>query len=373
MKRRHVVSRRNQRLLSDIAVALLTVGVLVAACAKGNDSGVTSSDIAQSGAAHPSAVRSAGSPPTAGQPGGPAPAPGLATARNAGPPKEHFDMPDWKPPAEAEIPKDSLGASISRGLALVNHTSDSLPRFDVGSLQCTSCHIDNGTKFDAAPLTGAQARFPKYMDRTGAVIPIADRVNYCFTRSLGGYKIPTDSREMQDISAYLAFISKGVPVGSHIAGSAGLLAMPHKLVGDASHGSQIFASTCTTCHGAQGQGGPAIPPLWGPKSYSIGASMAREERAASFIWHNMPLSAPGTLTEQQAFDVSAYINSMPRPDSPGKEKDWPAGGTPYDVPYNTADHKAYRPPPHLFSRPNPQRAIVPPPAQIARAINAASK
>jgi thiosulfate dehydrogenase len=95
--------------------------------------------------------------------------------------------------------------------------------------------------------------------------------------------------------------------------------------------------------------------------------MAREERAASFIWHNMPLTAPGTLTEQQAFDVSAYINSMPRPDSPGKEQDWPAGGTPDDVPYNTGDHTAYRPPAHLIARPDPERAIVPQPVPVARA------
>ena len=358
--KRYFAVRASQWLLSGTAAA-----VLVAACAKGNDNGASSSDPARSGAAHPGAVGSRVSTLAAASPTGPVVAPGLATAKNAGPPKEHFDMPDWKPPTQGEIPKDSLGASIMRGIALINHTSDSLPRYDAGSLQCTSCHIDNGTNFAAAPLTGAQARFPKYMDRTGAVISIADRINYCFTRSLGGYRLPTDSREMQDIATYIAFISKGVPVGSHIAGSAGLLAMPHKLDGDAGRGSQIFASTCTTCHGAQGQGGPAIPALWGPKSYSVGASMARQERAASFIWHNMPLSAPGTLTEQQAFDVSAYINSMPRPDSPGKEKDWPAGGTPYDVPYNTSDHKAYRPPAHLFGRPDPERAIVPPPAQIA--------
>ena len=358
--KRHTLGSAGNRLVSGLAAVLI-----LAECAPGNDSKPAASDSTQSRAARQGAGGSTASAPAETVPREPALVPGLATAKDAGPPKEHFDMPGWKAPAEAEIPNDSLGASIRRGLALINHTSDSLPRYDVGSLQCTSCHIDNGTKFDAAALTGAQARFPKYMDRTGAVIPLADRINYCFTRSLGGYRLPTDSREMQDIAAYLGFISKGVPVGSHIAGSAGLLSMPHKLVGDTARGSQVFASTCIACHGPQGQGSAVVPPLWGPKSYSVGASMAREERAASFVWHNMPLTAPGTLTEQQAFDVSAYINAMPRPDSPGKEKDWPAGGTPYDVPYNTSDHRAYRPPAHLYSRPNPERAMVPPPARIA--------
>jgi thiosulfate dehydrogenase len=42
-----------------------------------------------------------------------------------------------------------------------------------------------------------------------------------------------------------------------------------------------------------------------------------------------------TLTDQQAFDVAAYVTAMPRPDFPGKEKDWPRGNAPPDVPYAT--------------------------------------
>ena len=59
------------------------------------------------------------------------------------------------------------------------------------------------------------------MSRAGAVIPLADRVNYCFTRSLAGNRLPVESREMQDILAYLSYVSTGVPVGAHIAGTKG--------------------------------------------------------------------------------------------------------------------------------------------------------
>ncbi|GAC1655499.1 MAG: hypothetical protein NVS4B3_20280 [Gemmatimonadaceae bacterium] len=210
------------------------------------------------------------------------------------------------------------------------------------------------------------SRFPKYMDRTGAVIPIEDRVNYCFTRSLAGKKIPTDSREMQDIVAYLAYISTGVPVGRHVIGEA-MPKMP-KLTGDSARGSQLFATTCVMCHGPDGQGNPpTFPALWGPKSFSIGASMAREERAATFIRHFMPQNNPGSLTDQQAYDVAAYINSHTRPDSPGKEGDWPHGGVPYDVPYNTKGHTAYRPPSGtLFPRANPSASIVAPPTSVLK-------
>ena len=280
---------------------------------------------------------------------------------------------DYTPPPDSLIPRDELGASIRRGLALVSHTTDSLPKYATGTLNCASCHIDGGRRRDAAGLLGVYSRFPKYMDRTGAVIPIEDRVNYCFTRSLAGNKIPTDSREMQDIVAYLAYISTGVPAGRHVAGE-GMPKMP-KLTGDSARGSQIFATTCTMCHGAEGQGNPpAFPALWGPKSFSIGASMAREERAATFIRHFMPLNNPGSLSDQQAYDVAAFVDSHARPDSPGKEGDWPRGGVPYDVPYDTKGHVAYRPPSvKLYARPNPSASIVPPPASILKPSASATK
>lgn len=265
--------------------------------------------------------------------------------------KGGFVEASWQPPSEAEIPADSLGASIRRGLALLRFTPESLPNYALSSLRCTSCHQQDGRKLTSAPLTGSHARFPKYLTRSGAVIGLADRVNYCFTRSLAGNPLPVNSREMQDILSYLAFISRGVPVGYKLAGADGLTPMKDTLSGDIARGQAVFSGTCAVCHGAEGQGTPpAIPPLWGPKSYSIGASMAREERAASFIQHNMPQTNPGTLTPQQAFDVAAFVNSHPRPDSPGKEKDWPAGGAPRDTPYATHGHVAFRPPPSLLSR-----------------------
>lgn len=273
---------------------------------------------------------------------------------------------DYTPPPDSAIPNDELGASIRRGLALVTRTTDSLPRYAPGNIQCASCHIDAGRRRDAAALIGVTARFPKYMDRTGAVIPIEDRINYCFTRSLAGKRLPNDSREMQDIVAYLAFISTGVPQGARVKGES-MPKMP-KLTGDTTRGAQIFATTCAMCHGVDGQGNaPVIPAIWGPKSYSIGASMAREERAATFIRHFMPQNKPGSLTDQQAYDVAAYINAHSRPDSPGKENDWPRGGTPADVPYATSGHQPYRAPARLLPRADPVGAVVPAPMSVLSA------
>ena len=126
------------------------------------------------------------------------------------------------------------------------------------------------------------------------------------------------------------------------------------LDGDSARGAPVFIGTCARCHGADGAGSPVVPALWGERSYSIGASMARVERAASFIRHNMPFDRPGTLTDQQAFDVAAFIDAHPRPDLPGKERDWPNGGAPGDVPYATPGRSVVRPPPVL---PRRQRSI----------------
>ena len=261
----------------------------------------------------------------------------------------------WQPPVVDSTPDDPYEAAVYRGLAILTHTRDSLPHYVNANLSCTSCHLDEGRRPDAAPLVGVMARYPRYIDRVDAVIPIEDRINYCFTRSLSGSRVPPDSREMQDLVAYFSYISRGVPTGEHVRGE-GLAAMP-KLTGDSARGRKLFVDNCERCHGSAGAGMGLIPALWGSQSFSIGASMARAERAASFIRHNMPFDRPGTLTDQQAFDVATYITSMPRVDMPMKNKDWPDGGAPADVPYDTKGHKAWHPP-TLLPRPGLASAAV---------------
>ncbi|MEF1192764.1 cytochrome C, partial [Vibrio parahaemolyticus] len=47
-----------------------------------------------------------------------------------------------------------------------------------------------------------------------------------------------------------------------------------------------------------------------------GAGMHRINTAAYFIYENMPLGKSVQLTEQEAWDVAAYINSHERPQDP---------------------------------------------------------
>jgi thiosulfate dehydrogenase len=275
-----------------------------------------------------------------------------------------WDASRWRQPTMADVPNDSVGAAVRRGFALLTATRDSLPQFVASNLNCTSCHLEEGRRPTASPFGGVYARYPRYIDRAGAVVPIEDRVNYCFTRSLAGVTLPNASREMQDIVAYFAYVSRGVPVGEGAA-MGRIPAMPMGR-GDQSRGAAIYQTTCARCHGDDGAGIEKAPALWGPRSFSIGASMARQERAASFVRHNMPFDKPGILSDQEAYDVAAFVTSKPRPDLPGKENDWPLGGAPADVPYGTKGHKAYLPPPLIPRRDTPG-THVPPPRPVARA------
>jgi thiosulfate dehydrogenase len=244
------------------------------------------------------------------------------------------DSVAFAPPADSLIPNDAAGRSIRRGLALLVSTRDSLPDHVGGALQCVSCHPEAGRKPGAMPWVGVYARYPQYRSRSASVGLLEDRVNDCFLRSMNGKPLDPGGADMRDIVAYMAFLSRGVPVGAKVAGQ-GLTMLPAGIKGDSARGAALFPVTCARCHGPGGEGSAVYPPLWGARSFNIGAGMARVRTAAAFIRHNMPFDRPGTLTDQEASDLAAYVTSQPRPDLPGKEKDWPEGGAPADVPYRT--------------------------------------
>jgi len=293
----------------------------------------------------------------------PAPAPAAAPAPVPAPLAEPGKGEVYTAPALEAAPEGPYGDSIRRGYELFTKTAELLPDNVPGNQNCSTCHLDGGRQLGAAALLGVHDRFPKYMERTGAVIALHDRVNYCFTRSLAGSRLPAESQEMTDLLAYLAFLSVDAPKNGKVPG-VDIPKVEGK--GDAATGEKLYAEKgCVACHGAEGKGvDGAFPALWGPDSYSIGASMAREERAASFIKQFMPKTTPGSLTLEEAFHLSAFINSHPRPDSPTKELDWPQGGAPYDVPYATQGHEAYNPPPSVLERARPELAVVPPPPSV---------
>jgi thiosulfate dehydrogenase len=125
---------------------------------------------------------------------------------------------------------------------------------------------------------------------------------------------------------------------------------------DPEKGKIVFGGHCARCHGNNGQGlanadgtGYEFPPLWGPNSYNDGAGLYRLSRFAGYVYNNMPNTVNWhnpEISQEQAWDVAAYVNSQPRPkknltgdwpDIAGKPVDHPFG--PYADPYPEVQHK----------------------------------
>jgi thiosulfate dehydrogenase len=187
------------------------------------------------------------------------------------------------------------------------------------------------------PWVGVHARYPQYRSRSATIQTLADRINDCFKRSLAGKPLPEDDERMHAIQAYFALLSRGVPVGARTYGQG--IDSVHLDTPDTLSGRAVFEARCARCHGADGGGTPSYPPVWGEASFTIGAGMGRYRTAAAFIRHNMPFDSAGVLTEREALDVAGFIDSRPRRDLPGKERDWPRGNAPSDVPYRTVSGK----------------------------------
>jgi thiosulfate dehydrogenase len=182
------------------------------------------------------------------------------------------------------------------------------------------------------PWVGSYARFPQYRARSGKVDLIEDRINDCFRRSMNGKALDASGKDMRDIVSYLAFLSAGIPVGAEMDGQGFPRLQP--ATGDLQRGVAVFKSTCVRCHGAAGQGTALAPPLWGPRSYNVGAGMANINTLASFVHELMPIDRAQRLTPQQAYDVATYINTRTRPAFPARVHDWPRGGKPPGADYH---------------------------------------
>ena len=244
--------------------------------------------------------------------------------------------PQYRLPTEADIPQDASGAAVRRGLAIVTRTYETLPEHTGSGLHCTSCHLDGGTKALASPWLGILAKFPMYRARSGKQDTIEERINDCFERSLNGRPLEASSPDMQAIVAYMRFISRDVPSGETPGrGFAKLEAPPAP---KRANGEALFVQKCSACHAKDATGlAPggvyAFPPLAGPRSFNIGAGMARLNNAAAFIQANMPLGQGGTLSAQEAYDIADYFIHLERPDFADKVHDWPKGGRPRDARY----------------------------------------
>lgn len=236
------------------------------------------------------------------------------------------------PPSPDSIPQDLRGEQIRLGYLIVTHTQDYARPYVGNALTCSNCHLDAGLNPNAAAFVGLSVVYPEYRARADRRMTLADRINECFERSLNGRPLPPDSSKLHAVVTYIEWLSQNVPRHSTVPWR-GIPRIAAPRPPDPALGKQVFAAKCALCHGSDGQGSMAAPPLWGPRSYNIAAGMARLSVAASFIKANMPRGWGWSVSDAEAYDVAAYIGQQPRPDYPGKEHDWPKGGKPDDAPY----------------------------------------
>lgn len=262
--------------------------------------------------------------------------------------KESDTVDYWIAPDVTELNNNS-SELILYGKDIIAHTSTyygphgRVIQSSTNGMNCQNCHLEAGTKVFGNNYSAVASTYPKYRARSGSIETIYKRVNDCFERSLNGKTIDTASREMQAIVAYIKWLGKNVPKGKKPEG-AGLKdlslldrpADPHK-------GKEVYVQKCQSCHQADGGGlmntlktEYTYPPLWGSQSYNTGAGLYRISNFAKFAKSNMPWGASYNnmqLTDEEAWDVAAFVNSQSRPKKEVPH-DWPKiQEKPFDHPF----------------------------------------
>jgi thiosulfate dehydrogenase len=250
----------------------------------------------------------------------------------------------WQAPDTSAMPNHQ----VRYGRKLIANTSYYLgPQGTVAAISngmnCQNCHLNAGTKPFANNFGSVASLYPKFRARSGGLESVEKRINDCIQRSLNGQPLDSLSEEMRAMVAYILWVGKDVAKGKKAEGS-GLkdIAFLNRSA-DTLKGKIIYEKQCRVCHQKNGKGMPlgsgrgfAFPPLWGDKSFNTAAGLFRLSNFAKYVRANMPQGATYSqpiLTEEEAWDVAAYIISQPRPHKEFKN-DWPKIETkPFDHPF----------------------------------------
>jgi len=236
----------------------------------------------------------------------------------------------FKPPSRHDRPEGPFGEMVALGEAIFTQTDthpESAPHVGNG-LTCRNCHLDTGRLASSAPMWAAWVSYPAYRAKSNRVDTLTSRLQGCFSYSMNaqdsvsGTPPDADSKTIVALLSYVYWLATGAPTGDRSIPGRGFADIQEPADGyDAKRGEALYRQNCAICHGEQGAGArkddvSVFPPLWGPKSYNWGAGMHALDTAAAFIRHNMPLGGSIELTDQDAWDLSAFINSHERPQDP---------------------------------------------------------
>ena len=221
-------------------------------------------------------------------------------------------------PAVPPLPDGPLGDTIRLGQQLVNETNTHpmTQPFVGNDLRCTSCHLKGGTHPTAASFLDVATVYPAWSPREKRVITLEDRIGNCFMRSQHGRRPPLGSEVSVAITAYITWLSAGQPLKMNPQGPHGPRRIPPLSVdwsqASAATGKALYREHCAHCHAEEGTGTETGPPVWGPRSFNMGAGLARPQNLGAFLKVAMPPDDE-FLSAEQARDLAAYLAGQSRP------------------------------------------------------------
>lgn len=228
----------------------------------------------------------------------------------------------YVPPRLSELPANAWGEQVKYGRRLFVDTQRYAKRLVGNGLNCSNCHLGEGRALGASPLWAGYPLYPLYRGKNLRANTYAERIGECFRYSMAGMAPTIDSSEMKALIAYSQWLSTSVPTRTIMA-ARGIPGANAPREASPEHGRVVYASQCAVCHGKNGEGvrradgvGYQFPPLWGNDSYASGSGMNKLGTGAGFIKANMPLGKGGSLSAQDAMDVSFYLTIQDRPWDP---------------------------------------------------------
>ncbi|MGJ0483451.1 MAG: c-type cytochrome [Methylomicrobium sp.] len=240
-------------------------------------------------------------------------------------------------------------------------------------MNCSACHAQGGTVPHAWPFFRTATNFDLRKDLSAY---IQDGVDYlsggvpddtpptvgelygplgykrdsitvnrdCGINCAGQGHIPFESEEMQALVAWTYAVRDGIYEGEglipefkdarNIAQIPGARIPVFTKVTDDStfkadplRGKTLYDRKCASCHARDGLGkwsstsGYTVPPVTGPGSHTKAGGPYMVPVLAAFIKRQMPLSQPNSLSEQDAIDITAYINQLGNSDNPATKRE----------------------------------------------------
>jgi cytochrome c len=278
-------------------------------------------------------------------------------------------MSDWFNCRDIDTldPDNPQDASILRGFEYMHNTSSSLGPFGNvkypdgspyanATTACSSCHFTGGHVPFGTPVYQSPAKYRSlpYFGPLGYRRDLEDSIIDCFRNCMNADRSPTkDDPVMRDLVSYIKWVADGITVedypntplppeagpGLPVLASVGNYANA-TVVADPTRGERLYDAFCADCHdmdpdkvdragltasdgpNGKGQGDyrvgddrPEAPALWGLRDgHSTAAAFYRVAVLGGYIQKHMPFDDPETLSDQEALDISAYINAADKDD-----------------------------------------------------------